>query len=44
MSTPLAWAWLAALGSALTLKPSTMAFDADASMTSDSVTAPTDPG
>ena len=42
MSTPLAWACVAALGSALTLKPSTMALDADASMTSDSVTVPTE--
>src|SRR5882672_8243286 len=42
MSTPLAWACVAAFGSALTLKPSTMALDADASITSDSVTVPTE--
>ena len=38
----MAWAWAAALGSALTLKPSTIALDAEASITSLSLIAPTE--
>src|SRR5215813_13869100 len=42
MSTPLACACVAALGSAFTLNPSTIALDAEASMTSLSVIMPTE--